>query len=265
LYTSFQLAKKYIKYYTTAANSKGHGMHSPFVFDFIINVLNDDRSFYSYTKIEELRKQLQNNNTVLTVDDFGAGSVVSKTKTRTISEIAKSALKPKKFGQLLFRIVNYYQPKSIVELGTSLGITTSYLATANTGSCITTMEGASEIAAVAANNFAAQGLKNIELVLGNFDENLNTVLDNIGQVDLAFVDGNHRKQPTLNYFESLLKHSHQNTILIFDDVHWSAEMEAAWQTIKADKRVTCTIDLFFIGLVFLRKDFLEKQDFVIRF
>ena len=265
MYSPFQLAKKYLHYYFTASNGKGHGIHSPFVFDFIIDVLNDGRNFYPYKKIERLRNQLKADDTVLEVEDYGAGSVVSKTKRRSVSEIAKSALKPTKFGQLMFRMVDYYSPKVILELGTSLGITTAYLATANSKARVVTMEGAKSIAEVAANNLVSLGVENVALVLGNFDETLAPALEKIGSVDFAFVDGNHREEPTIMYFEELMKCSHDHTILIFDDIHWSKEMEAAWETIKADKRVKLTIDLFFIGLVFFRKDFKAKQDFVIRF
>jgi len=265
MYTTFQLAKKYIRYYLTASNGKGHGTHSPFVFDFIIHVLNDDRHFYAYEAIERLRTDLTVDDTLLEVEDYGAGSVVSKTKNRRVNEIAKSALKPKKFGQLMFRIMDYYGVKNALELGTSLGITTAYLAAANTGAAITTMEGAPAIAAVAKKNFARLQLQNIRLVLGNFDETLRPTLVQTGKVDFAFVDGNHRKEPTLQYFEQLMLHSHDHTILIFDDVHWSSEMEEAWEIIKADSRVKLTIDLFFIGLVFLREDFKVKQHFTIRF
>lgn len=265
MYSPFQLAKKYLRYYFTAANGKGHGIHSPFVFDFIIHLLNDNRNFYHYKKIEAVRKSLRNDSTVLEVEDYGAGSVVSKTKRRTIAEIANSALKPKKFGQLMFRMVDYYNPKIILELGTSLGITTAYLATANGKANVITMEGAKSIAEVAANNLVNLGIENVSLVLGNFDETLAPTLTKIRSIDFAFVDGNHRKEPTLDYFEQLIKYSHEYTILIFDDIHWSEEMEAAWETIKADTRVQLTIDLFFIGLVFFRKDFRQKQDFVIRF
>ena len=265
MYSPFQLAKRYLKYYISASNGKGHGTHSPFVFDFIINVLNDKRQFYAYEQIEALRAELKTDTTALVVDDYGAGSVVSKTKNRLVKEIANSALKPKKFGQLMFRLVDYYSPKTIIELGTSLGITSAYLAKASSAARVITMEGAPAIATIAQQNFKHLTLKNIELVLGNFDETLDPTLQKNTPVDLAFVDGNHRREPTLRYFEQLMKHSQENTMLVFDDVHWSSEMEAAWKTIKADNRVMLTIDLFFIGLVFFRKNFKVKQHFSIRF
>ena len=265
MYSPLQLASKFLKYWLTASNGKGHGIHSPFVFDFIKKVLNDKHDYYCYQKIEALRNELLADETVLTIEDFGAGSRTSATKQRSIQSIARSALKPKKFGQLLFRIANYYQPENILELGTSLGITSAYLASASQQAQLVTMEGAREVAAVSKAHFEQLGLNNIQLTVGNFDETLGPVLSKVNQVDLAFIDGNHRKEPTVRYFNQLLPYCRENTILIFDDVHWSKEMEQAWETIKADERVLLTIDLFFIGLVFFRKDFKVKQHFIIRF
>lgn len=265
MYSPFQLAKKYIRYYLTASNGKGHGIHSPFVFDFIENVLNDKRTFYAYERIENLRGLLKNESEILEVEDFGAGSVISKTKMRSIKEIAKSALKPVKFGQLFFRMVDNYQPKNILELGSSLGITTSYLALANQSARVTTMEGSKAIAQIAKQNFTSLGIKNIQQVLGNFDDTLPVFLANTQQLDFIFIDGNHRKLPTIEYFNQLLPHLHNYSIVIFDDVHWSEEMEAAWEIIKQNHRVRLTIDLFFIGIVFFRTEFKVPQHFCIRF
>ena len=265
MYSRLQLASKFLKYWFTASNGKGHGVHSPFVFDFIEHVLNDKHDYYCYPQIEALRNRLLADDTILTIEDFGAGSRTSATKQRSIQSIARSALKPKKFGQLLFRIANYYQPKNIVELGTSLGITSAYLASANHQAQLVTMEGAKEVAATSRRNFNKLGLNNIQITVGNFDETLGPVLSEMKRADLAFIDGNHREEPTVRYFKQLQPYCHENTILIFDDVHWSKEMEQAWETIKADENVLLSIDLFFIGLVFFRKDFKVKQHFTIRF
>lgn len=265
MYSKFQLAKKFLHYYFTSSNGKGHGVHSPFVFDFITHVLNDKKNYESYDKIEKLRKQLQQDETVLTIEDFGAGSRVDSHKKRKVSAIANTALKPKKFGQLLFRVVKYYQPKQILELGTSLGVTTSYLAAASENAQVITMEGASEVATVAKRNFDTLSLKNIHVIQGNFDNILPSVIKETDTIDLAFIDGNHRKEPTLQYFHQLLQVVNEHSILIFDDIHWSAEMEEAWEAIKKGSSVTLTIDLFFIGLVFFRKGNKVKQNFSIRF
>jgi predicted O-methyltransferase YrrM len=265
VYTRFQLAKKYLHYYFTASNGSGHGMHSPFVFDFITNVLTDKKKYDSYNKIEEQRKKLLADTATIEVEDFGAGSSVFKSNQRIVKNIAATSLKPKKYAQLLFRIAQYYKPETIIELGTSLGITTAYLASGNSGSKVYTCEGSKNIAAIAENNFEELGLKNIELIKGDFDQTVQPLLSKLHKIDLAFIDGNHRKEPTLDYFAQLLKHSINTTILIFDDIHWSAEMEAAWATIQLNPAVTLTIDLFFIGIVLINNDFKVTQHFSIAY
>ncbi|MBV9963574.1 MAG: class I SAM-dependent methyltransferase [Parafilimonas sp.] len=265
MYSSAQLALKYFKYWLTASNGNGHGVHSPFVFDFITQVLNDKREFDCFRFIESLREKLKTHNTEINVPDFGAGSRMQLNNKRKISAIAKSSLKSKKYSQLIFRIVHYYKPQAILELGTSLGITTSYLSFANPPAKIITMEGATEVAAVARNNFKQLLLSNIKIVEGNFDETLPAVIVQQSTMNFAFIDGNHRKEPTLNYFYQLLNKSTPSTIMIFDDIHWSKEMEEAWNEIKQHSSVTLTIDLFFIGIVFFRKEQKSNEHFTIRF
>src|SRR5688572_16190881 len=179
MYSLFQLATKYLHYYFTASNSKGHGMHSPFVFEFITKVLNDKTKYPAYQQVEDLRKQLKKDQKVLTIEDFGAGSTIDKTNQRTIASIAKNAAKPAKFGQLLYRMVRHYQPQIILELGTSLGITTSYLSLAKADTKLVTMEGAAAIAETARQNFKTLKLQNVFLKEGNFDQTLSSVISGL--------------------------------------------------------------------------------------
>ncbi|RYF82223.1 MAG: SAM-dependent methyltransferase, partial [Chitinophagaceae bacterium] len=224
MYSVFQLAKKYCSYYLNASNGKGHGVHSPFVFDFIKFVKNDRRQYDCYASIEALRADLLQNKNFIAVEDFGAGSTVLKTNRRAIHKMAQSSLKPKKFAQLLFRIVQYYRPKAMLELGTSFGITSSYLASGNLAGQLYTLEGSPAIAAIAKDNFDKLQLSNIHLEQGDFAKTLQPLLTQLPQIDLAFVDGNHRKAPTLQYFHSLLANAGEQSIFIFDDIHWSEEM-----------------------------------------
>ncbi len=265
MYSPFQLALKYFHYYFKASNGKGHGVHSPFVFEFVTKVINDERHFYAYDRIEDVRRDLLLDKKVLTIRDFGAGSNVSKSNERKVKDIARSALKSKKFGQLMFRMVDFYHLNTVVELGTSLGITTSYLASGNALGKVYTFEGANEVAEIAKENFKQLELNNIEIVEGNFDDTLPVHLKRINSIDLAFVDGNHRKQPTIHYFEQLLEKAGKNSIFIFDDIHWSREMEEAWQYIQQHSSVTLSIDLFFVGIVFFREEQRVQQHFSIRF
>jgi predicted O-methyltransferase YrrM len=240
-------------------------MHSPFVFEFITKVLNDKTKYPAYQQVEDLRKQLIKDQKVLTVEDFGAGSTIDKTNQRAIASIAKNAAKSAKFGQLLHRMVKHYQPQTILELGTSLGITTSYLALAKPDAKLITMEGAAAIAETARQNFKTLKLNNVEIVTGNFDDTLSAVIGQLSSVNFVFIDGNHRREPTEKYFKQLLPVTNNDSILIFDDIHWSKEMEQAWETIKQHSSVRCTIDLFFIGIVLFRQEFKEKQHFSVRF
>lgn len=266
MYSRFQLAKKYLKYYLHASSGKGYGVHSPFVYDFIVNVLHGKEKPDETGDIEQYRKSLLANHNKIIVDDFGAGSSFSqKRREREVSDIAKTALKSKKYAELLYRITDYYRCKNIVELGTSLGTTTAYLASAAREGAVITLEGADNVADIASEFFDGNNFKNIQLVRGDFKEKIPEILDRVAEIDLLFVDGNHREDPTWSYFKTFLTKIHNGSIFIFDDIHWSREMERVWEKIKSHSSVTLTIDLFFFGLVFFRKEFMIEQDFAIRF
>ena len=240
-------------------------MHSPFVYQLIREVLNNKKPFPEYDRVEALRKKLGKDHTLLPVIDFGAGSITGATSARTVKAIVSNAAKPAKYSQLLFRLARYYGSRQVLEIGTSLGISTAYLALAQPDAVVTTIEGAPAIAAAAAQNFADLHISNIRQEVGNFDTCIPALLRDATSFDLVFVDGNHREEPTVRYFNWLLPHLHNDSILVFDDIHWSAEMENAWKAVCAHPGARCTIDLFFIGLVFFRREFYEPQHFSIRF
>lgn len=260
----FKLALKYASYWITSSNGRGHGIHSPFVFEFVQKVLNDTTQYPEYKPVEQLRSRLEADPTPVPYEDYGAGSI-DKSMSKSVSAIAKNSAKNAKYGQLLFRIARYYKPQYIVELGTSLGISTAYLGQADKTSVVVSGEGNYALASMAFNNMRSVGLHNVRIITGNFDNTLPQIVSGIPQVDLAFIDGNHRKQPTINYFNELLKRKAESSILIMDDIHWSEGMESAWETIKAHPSVMLTIDLFFIGIIFFRPEFKVKQHFRIRF
>ena len=264
-YNTFTLINKYISYLWKASNGHGHGVHSPFVFAFIKNVLNTKSKGPSIDAIELYRQRLLNNQKEITILDLGAGADPKGNKSRTIAQIAKGALKPKKYSSLLSRIVKYYQPSQVLEMGTSLGITTCYLAHGVPNASVVTMEGAPTVAHEALTTFKNLGFQNIQLIEGNFDQSLPNYLQSVSTIGIAYVDGNHKYEPTMQYFNLLLTKSDEHSIFIFDDIHWSSEMEKAWAEIKADARVSLTIDLFYIGIVFLRKGQKEQEHFIIRY
>ena len=265
VYSSLRLVQKYIRYYLHGANSKGHGIHSPFVFDFVLHVLNNKSGYFPLSCIHSLRERMKKDMEMLSIEDHGAGSRVANSKSRTVSKLAKTAVKPAKYGEMFYRLVRHYQPQLIVELGTSLGITTSYLASAQPNGQVITIEGSKAIHERASKNFEELSMRNIKALHGNFDHVLPEVLKELPYVDLAYIDGNHRYEPTLHYFHQLLAKVSNHSILVFDDIHWSTEMEQAWHYIKQHKRVTATIDVFFLGFVFFRNEFKSQQHFTIRF
>jgi predicted O-methyltransferase YrrM len=241
-----------------------HSAHSPFLFSFVTKVINTRQKNENCKEIESLRKSLCKSEKEIRITDFGAGSSINKTSKRKIKDIAHNSAKNAKFGQLLYRICNFFSPNSIVELGTSLGISTSYLAKGNLESNVFTFEGCPETAAIARENFKNLNLRNVDLTIGEFKNTLSEKLKSIKTIDLAFIDGNHQEESTIAYFEEILKFSNNNTIFIFDDIHWSSGMENAWDYIKTHAKTSLTIDLFFVGIVFIKSE-LSKEDFIIRF
>jgi predicted O-methyltransferase YrrM len=240
-----------------------HGLHSPFVYRLVDEVIYDFTSKNPYAEIENIRKQLLIDNRIITITDLGAGSHVNNNRQKKISAIAKNALKPPKLAQLLYRLTADLQPKTIIELGTCLGITTLYLQKAAPKAKVYTLEGCPETAGIAQENFINASLNKVELITGNFDNTLPGIINKLDKVDFVFVDGNHQKDATLKYFEWCLPKVHEGTMLIFDDIYWSEGMKEAWATIKAHPKVTATVDLFWIGLVFFKPG-QAKEDFLIK-
>jgi predicted O-methyltransferase YrrM len=266
MYSSVQMALGFLRYWLFASNGKGHGMHSPFVFDFITKVLRgtqaDDTGFQ---QVETVRCQLKKSSEIIQVLDLGAGSAQGMHKQRKIKDIARYAAKSPKLARLFYRIIRYYQVDQVLELGTSLGLTTRYLSMARPRKGVVTIEGAPEIAAFTRKKLLEEGYGQVDVRCGDFASVLPEVLAGMHGKKMVFFDGNHRYAPTMAYFEQVCNYAGEDDILVFDDIHWSAEMEQAWKEIKKNQQVACTIDLFFVGIVFFRKEFKEKQDFAIRF
>lgn len=250
-------------YYLLFAHDE-HQIHSPFVFDFYLKTIVNSDLNPGFQKIEELRKEMLGNKKKLTVTDYGSGSIKNNNKTRKISTIARNSLKTGKYARLLYRICKNYNPKVVLELGTSLGITTMYQALPlHYTSSFYSFEGCPEALKIARENFKKVNA-NIKIIEGNIDKTLPLLLQNIEEVDYVFFDANHRFEPTLRYFDLCLERAHENSIFIFDDIHRSYEMDKAWSFIKSHKQVMLTIDLFEIGIVFFRKN-QPKQHFLLQF
>ena len=265
MYSTLTLAFKYFNYYLKASNGKGHGIHSPFVYQWVRKVLNGKNLPSNFQTIEKHRDALKKNTTKIEVLDLGAGSRQSSYKIRSIRLMAQSALKPPKIAQLLYRMVLDVAPNEVLEMGTSFGVTTSYLFEGMQHGKLVTMEGAPAIARMAQEYFNEMGYQQLNLRQGDFAQLLPAYLSEIDTVGLVYIDGNHRYEPTMQYFNSLLEKVNEQSVLIFDDIYWSAEMEKAWNEIKNHPKVTLSIDLFFLGVVFFRKENKQKEHFIIRY
>jgi predicted O-methyltransferase YrrM len=251
--------RAFLAYRKTAVSK--HGVHSPFVFQLITKVFpNNRKEDISENIAEDWRTECRVNNSIIHVTDLGTGI----SGPRKIADIAARSAKSPKEGALLHRIVKHFKPKNILELGTSLGITTLHEATATNFERFITLEGCPEIAAIAKAAFQKNGLR-VEIRIGNFENTLRPALQDLKKVDYVFFDGNHREKPTLDYFEACLPFIHNDTLFIFDDIHWSEEMESAWETIKKHPQVRLTLDLFHFGLVFFRSEQKEKEHFILKF
>lgn len=259
----FKVIKKltaYISFLLKSSNE--HGVHSPFVYKLVTACFYSPTNPAYVNAFLKYKNELIHNKKEIVIADFGAGSNYFKGNTRSINEIAQNAGISTKRARLLIRFVQYFKPQNILEIGTSLGLSTYCLHLGNPKAAITTLEGCQETAKVARSQF-----KNFNfhptLISGNFKESLPTVLQN-NQFDLIYIDGNHQKEATISYFEQCLTSIHNDSIIIFDDIHWSTGMKEAWEIISKNKQVTVSIDTFQWGIVFFRKE-QEKEHFIIRF
>lgn len=237
----------------TIISRKGYGIHSPFAFSFVNEIIYPDREsgYYKYNAIEKMRHRLFRNDTPITLIDG---------KTTSIKRIAKTSLAPAKDAQLLFRIATFMRSRRIIELGTSLGITSAYLASTSPSTKVISIDHNEACLAVATKNLALLGLDNITLVNNTFDQALAPALADLKKLDLLYVDGNHTGDTTMDYFTTALKHITPNSVIVFHDIHWSKDMYCAWNTIIKHHKITVSFECYNIGIVFFDPD-LNKQHF----
>ncbi|GGI58053.1 O-methyltransferase [Winogradskyella haliclonae] len=249
----------YITFLLKSTNQ--HGVHSPFVYDFITKCLYDKRHYEAYGKLKAYRKQLLQSKDILEIKDFGAGSKRMSANKRSVSKMVKNSSSSFKYTKLLFRISKYFQFKDTLELGTSLGVGAQALSLGNINNQIVTIEGCPNTFQYSKNKFKALKLSNISCINSDFKSAI-TQLDET-TFDCIFFDGHHNREATLAYFNVLISKTHNDSMFIFDDIYWSKDMTQAWNDIISNPRVTASIDCFNLGFVFFRKE-QAKQHFTIR-
>ncbi len=251
-------AFRYLKWRAGAKSI--YGIHSTFVYN-LAERLRRKKVSSRCRRYDEYVKHLKKSKTVIETVDFGAGAQNGAYKT-VMTEVGKLVRKRThgfKQLHLLFRISDYFKPKTILEFGTAAGVSAVYLKKPVPNARMITMEGCASLANRAEKTFKDLHLHNVEIEVGNFDVILPDVLKGFETIDLIYFDGNHRKEPTLQYFEQCLPYAGEESVFIFDDIYWSDGMSAAWETIKNDPRVTLTVDLFWFGLVFFKKNRVKQN------
>ena len=253
----------YLRHVLTAWNTTGEAIHSPYLFYIVRFLMRDENSYYVWRDIESRRRLLEECTDELEVTDYGsAGSPEGLLIRRRICDIARHHLERPRVQQLLFRLALYLSeeakhPLEILELGTSLGIGTAYLAAADSRNHVLTLEGSEAVLRVAQGVWRALRLENIEWHTGNIDDTLFIYARE--ETGLAFVDANHTYEATKRYVDYLLPRMAEKGIIVVDDIHYSREMERAWNELKEDKRVTTSMDLYHVGLLFVDPHYLKRH------
>ena len=229
-------------------------VHSPFVYDLCRAALEDDRHRYAFDDIEQLRRRLLRSSDTLEMTDYGAGSRVAGTTTRRLAQVARDSANAGARGELLFRLVDFLKPAALLEMGTSLGIGTLYQKFAARRARMISLEGCPQTADRARHHLEVMQRSEVDIRIGPFDETLPAALADLGRVDWLFNDGDHRYEPTLRYFKTVLPYLHPGSVLVFDDIHWSDGMERAWRELRTHPRVRLSVDFYHCGLLFFRED-----------
>lgn len=260
---SFYNLQKYIEYLIYSGHRKGHGVHSPFIFDLVSNQFRNKTPGSVVLSIEKIRKRLEADRRFININDLGAGQTINKT-IRKVSEKARYSSVPRKYGNLLYNLAAQFGDTQIIELGTSFGFSAMYMASADPYRTVYTIEGCGECAAIAGDNFREAGLSNIVQLVGSFDSVLPELSDKGIRPGLVFIDGNHRKEPVLKYFSILSGMSDENTVMVLDDIYYSAEMTEAWNEIRSQENVSASIDVFRMGIIFFKSN-ITRNHYIIRY
>ena len=244
--------KAFLRFYREAKTK--FNVHSPFLYDLLTGVLDINKEFYPFSTLEEARKDLLHDHRKIAVKDYGAGSQVMKDNVREVCRIASTSLSNPRKCRVLFNLVNHYKCTQVLELGTSLGLSSAYMASANRLASVVTLEGDENISAIARELHSKMKIINVEVVTGPFEETLSGVLHRMTKrPDLVFLDGNHKKEAVIEYYEAILPFCHDGTVIVVDDIYWSEDMESGWKSLVSRPEITLSVDLFEVGLLFFNK------------
>lgn len=260
---NLQTALNYLIHFLKAKHRRGHGVHSPRIFEFVSEVLFDKKKYDAYSFLLSIRDGLKHSPIAIAIEEAGAGSKKFKNDTRSIGEMLRTSSVRPKYAKLLYRIAQHYSPKTIIELGTSIGFSALCLAQGNSESRVISIEANKSLCNFARELFRANAIKNADILDGYFDSLLSEIEKKYPPPELVYIDGNHDYLPTLRYFNHFANYM-KTGIILFDDINWSANMRKAWKKIIADKRTVVSLDLFQMGIVFLDRT-ITPGHYIIKF
>ncbi|MCG8474347.1 MAG: class I SAM-dependent methyltransferase [Cytophagales bacterium] len=261
--TLFFRLRAYLRHWVTCLDR--HSLQAPFIYDLYQSTIVSSKSPPLRHEIESLRNHLLKNTNSFQVTDYGTGRNSKKNaQLTTVSHITRNSSCSPKEGKFLWNLCEYFQARHVLELGTSMGIGSSYMASSSFLPKIYTFEGCPRTAEAAKENFKKLNLSNLQVFEGNIDQTLPSFLSQSPKLDLVYLDANHTYEATLRYFLWLLPHLHKHSVVVFDDIHWSQGMEKAWKKILRDSPHAISIDLFDLGVLFFDPA-KKKQHYVLRF
>lgn len=249
-----------LKYLLKAHYRKGHHIHSPFTFATLNNTIFETIPYYSFANIERLRNKLKADQRCIEISHQKNG----RFKKTTIAKETINSAKTAKYAQLLQRLCASNNAQTILELGTNIGVGTMYLAANSSKAKVYTYEIEPDLIQIAKENFKQSNLNNITIIEGDIDNTLPSTIQNYKNIDIIFIDANHTLKSTLKYYSIAKTKATSNSIFIIDDIHWSKEMQQAWETIIKDKDIRLSIDLFSMGIVWFN-DQLPKQHYIVSY
>lgn len=250
------LVLNYLRHYFKALR-RGHGVHSPFAYKLCEEVFYNQHPFYHFEELSNLRHLMADDDTEITMEDFGAGSKVLKNKKRKIKHIAKMGISSQQQSELLYRLINFTNARNCLELGTSIGLNTLYLAKAGKEVRVTTIDACRDLVTFASQLAQKSKVQNIEFIHASFDSVLPELLTK-NKSDFIYIDGNHTYEATVRYFDWIADASSENCVIVLDDIFWSSGMTKAWNQIKQHQNVSLSINLFYMGIVFFKPELKQK-------
>ena len=257
----FFRATQFLKYFCFSRHSKGYGIHSTFVYNFILNTFKKKVSMQISSDILRFRNDLYSNNTIVSSQAFGASNNSARV---VVSKLAHSSSSRIKYLKLLVSIINYMNYTDILELGSCCGLSAAAMGISSSNVNVYTVEGDEYRFNIAKEYINKWKLNNINPICSDFNSVLDRFANSEKKFDLIFIDGDHSYKSTIKYFNKALQLLSENGVIVIDDINWSKGMKMAWMEIKSYDKVRLSIDVYQMGIIINLQNF-AKQNFTIRY